>query len=112
MLSDLRESGAIEQDADIVSFIYRPEYYGFTEHEQGLDTNGLAEFILSKHRHGSLGTVHMKFIKHLAKFADYSAFAGDGFGGDSMAPNTSFSDSGTITVGSKMNEDLEKNSPF
>jgi replicative DNA helicase len=112
MLSDLRESGAIEQDADIVSFIYRPEYYGFTEHEQGLDTNGLAEFILSKHRHGSLGTVHMKFIKHLAKFADYSAFADNGFGGDSISPNTAFSDSGTITVGSKMNEDLESNSPF
>ena len=75
MLSDLRESGAIEQDADLVSFIYRPEYYGFTEHEDGLDTNGLAEFIIAKHRHGALGTVNMKFIPRLAKFADYNSFA-------------------------------------
>ena len=111
MLSDLRESGAIEQDADIVSFIYRPEYYGFTDHEEGLDTNGLAEFILAKHRHGGLGTVHMKFIKRLAKFEDYNAFSDNGFSGNSIPANTAFSDSGTITVGSKMNKDIEE-SPF
>tara|TARA_B110000858_G_scaffold179330_1_gene215923 strand:- start:112 stop:1623 length:1512 start_codon:yes stop_codon:yes gene_type:complete len=112
MLSDLRESGAIEQDADIVSFIYRPEYYGFTDHEEGLDTNGLAEFIIAKHRNGGLGTVHMKFVKRLAKFEDYNAFSDNGFSGDSISANTSFSDAGTITVGSKMNEDLEDESPF
>ena len=112
MLSDLRESGAIEQDADIVSFIYRPEYYGFTDHEEGLDTNGLAEFILAKHRHGGLGTVHMKFVKRLAKFEDYNAFADNGFSSDSIPANTAFSDSGTITVGSKMNKDVEGEPPF
>jgi replicative DNA helicase len=112
MLSDLRESGAIEQDADIVSFIYRPEYYGFTDHEEGLDTNGLAEFILAKHRHGGLGTVHMKFVKRLAKFEDYNAFSDNSFSADSIPANTAFSDSGTITVGSKMNKDIEGESPF
>jgi replicative DNA helicase len=111
MLSDLRESGAIEQDADLVSFIYRPEYYGFTEHEEGLDTSGLAEFIIAKHRHGALGTIHLKFIARLAKFADYNAFSDNGF--DSLSPNTSFSDGGTITVESKMNSDVEdEKSPF
>jgi replicative DNA helicase len=111
MLSDLRESGAIEQDADLVSFIYRPEYYGFTEHEEGLDTNGLAEFIIAKHRHGALGTVNMKFIARLAKFADYNAFADNGF--DNIGPNTAFSDGGTITMGSKMNSDEDEgSSPF
>ncbi|PCJ80248.1 MAG: replicative DNA helicase [Bacteroidetes bacterium] len=112
MLSDLRESGAIEQDADIVSFIYRPEYYGFTDHPDGLDTDGLAEFIIAKHRHGSLGTVNLKFVKHLAKFTDYRSFSDNGFGGDSISPNTAFSNSGTITIGSKMNEDLDNDSPF
>ena len=110
MLSDLRESGAIEQDADLVSFIYRPEYYGFTEHEEGLDTNGLAEFIIAKHRHGALGTVNMKFIARLAKFTDYNTFADAGF--DAIAPNSAFADGGTITRGSKMNDDMEDGSPF
>ena len=112
MLSDLRESGAIEQDADLVSFIYRPEYYGFTEHEDGLDTKGLAEFIIAKHRHGALGTVNMKFIARLAKFADYNTFADAGF--ESLSPNTAFADGGTITRGSKMNDDVEDEgeSPF
>ena len=112
MLSDLRESGAIEQDADLVSFIYRPEYYGFTEHEDGLDTNGLAEFIIAKHRHGALGTVNMKFIPRLAKFADYNSFADNGF--DSISPNTAFADGGTVIMESKMNNDIDEggSSPF
>jgi replicative DNA helicase len=112
ILSDLRESGAIEQDADIVSFIYRPEYYGFTDHPDGLDTDGLAEFIIAKHRHGSLGTINLKFVKHLAKFTDYRSFSDNAFGGDSMSPNTAFANSGTITIGSKMNEDLDDNPHF
>lgn len=70
-LSDLRESGAIEQDADIVSFIYRPEYYKITEDENGVDTRGMAEIILAKHRNGALGTVKLKFIDHFAKFTDW-----------------------------------------
>ncbi len=70
MLSDLRESGAIEQDADIVIFLYRGEYYGLETDADGNSTKGSAEIILAKHRNGQLGTVKAKFINHLAKFAD------------------------------------------
>ena len=65
-LSDLRESGAIEQDADIVTFIYRPEYYGLEE----MEDEGLSEVIFSKNRHGSLGSVNLKFLKDNVKFVD------------------------------------------
>ena len=70
LLSDLRESGAIEQDADIVSFIYRPEYYKLEEwdDEESSDTKGQAEFIIAKHRNGSLENVRLKFIGNLGKF--------------------------------------------
>ena len=70
-LSDLRESGSIEQDADIVMFLYRPEYYKITVDEEGLPTQGLAEVIVAKHRNGSLDTVRMKFIGKYTKFVDF-----------------------------------------
>ncbi len=70
-LSDLRESGAIEQDADVVAFIHRPEYYGFTSTEDGATTDGLAEIILAKHRNGEVTDVRMRFIKNQARFADF-----------------------------------------
>jgi len=71
-LSDLRESGAIEQDADIVSFIYRPEYYGIEEwdDEEHTSSIGQAEFIVAKHRNGGLDNIRMKFIGQLGKFED------------------------------------------
>ena len=69
-LSDLRESGAIEQDADIVAFIHRPEYYGFTQTEDGLPTAGMAEIILAKHRNGAVTDVQLRFLKEQARFAD------------------------------------------
>ena len=72
-LSDLRESGAIEQDADIVAFIHRPEYYGFTSTEDGQSTAGLAEIILAKHRNGEVRTVPLRFIKDQAQFVDMDA---------------------------------------
>lgn len=112
-LSDLRESGAIEQDADMVLFIHRPEYYGLTEDGQGNPTNGLAEIIIAKHRNGPVGSVNLKFISQLAKFADmennaygYNASAG-------IEPSSDFdntSSHNTITRGSKMN-DIEED-PF
>lgn len=68
MLSDLRESGSIEQDADIVSFIYRPEYYKITEDESGQDLRGVAEIIIAKHRNGETSTAKLKWIGNLAKF--------------------------------------------
>jgi replicative DNA helicase len=72
LLSDLRESGAIEQDADIVSFIYRPEYYGQTEwdDEERTPCEGQGEFIVAKHRNGGLENIRLKFIGHLAQFSD------------------------------------------
>lgn len=70
-LSDLRESGAIEQDADIVMFINRPERYGIEEDEEGNSTKGLAEIIIAKHRNGAVGDVKLKFIDYLAKFTDF-----------------------------------------
>ena len=76
ILSDLRESGAIEQDADIVSFIYRPEYYGIDEwdDESRSPAEGQAEFIMAKHRNGSLENVKLKFIAHLGKFEELDQF--------------------------------------
>ncbi|WP_299010452.1 replicative DNA helicase [uncultured Tenacibaculum sp.] len=72
LLSDLRESGAIEQDADIVSFIYRPEYYGMTEWDDDDHSpcEGQGEFIVAKHRNGGLDNIRLKFTGHLAKFSD------------------------------------------
>lgn len=72
LLSDLRESGAIEQDADVVSFIYRPEYYGLTEWDDSRHTpcEGQAEFIVAKNRHGSLSISRMSFIGYCALFTD------------------------------------------
>jgi replicative DNA helicase len=76
-LSDLRESGSIEQDADIVMFLYRPEYYKITEWEDGTPSQGGAEVIIAKHRNGSLENVRLKFIGKYTKFADYDS--PDGF---------------------------------
>ena len=69
-LSDLRESGSIEQDADIVMFIHRPEYYKIMQDEQGNDLRGMAEIIIAKHRNGATGDVRLRFRKELAKFED------------------------------------------
>jgi len=71
-LSDLRESGAIEQDADIVCFIHRPEYYTrSSEDAEGKDIRGLAEFIIAKHRSGSVGDVKMRFRGQFARFENW-----------------------------------------
>ncbi len=105
MLSDLRESGAIEQDADMVLFIYRPEYYGLVEDENGMPTEGIGEIIVAKHRNGSLDTVRLRFIKQLTKFDNLDAFDNSSFSGG-FSPNRDFESSAeTITVGSKMNDD-------
>jgi replicative DNA helicase len=72
-LSDLRESGSIEQDADIVMFLYRPEYYKITVDEDGMPTQGVGEVIVAKHRNGSTGTAKLKFIGKFTKFADFDA---------------------------------------
>lgn len=69
-LSDLRESGAIEQDADMVCFIHRPEYYKIYEDEKGRDLRGMAEIIIAKHRNGAVGDVRLRFVSEYARFCD------------------------------------------
>ena len=69
ILSDLRESGSIEQDADLVAFVYRDEYYNGEES----DAQGLAEIILAKHRNGPTDSIKLSFLKRYAKFADLAA---------------------------------------
>ncbi len=100
-LSDLRESGSIEQDADIVSFIYRPEYYQIFEDEEGQSLKGISEVIIAKHRNGALDTVRLRFLDNYAKFLnlddpDFGALPSDTF--DDPYQNI-------ITRSSKMNDD-------
>jgi replicative DNA helicase len=134
-LSDLRESGSIEQDADMVIFLYRPEYYKITEDEMGNPTQGMGEVIIAKHRNGSLETVQLKFIGRFTKFADLDGFDGGGdaggFGGapafasnsfptssfDSEpaggpAPGGGFGAPNTIRLGSRMNDAPPSPVPF
>ncbi|MBL4594770.1 MAG: replicative DNA helicase [Flavobacteriales bacterium] len=108
-LSDLRESGSIEQDADMVQFIHRAEYYGLTEDEDGNSTNGMATIIIAKHRNGSVGDVKLKFVSHLAKFEDFEQGNNDfgDFDNNSMPINDDF-DSPT-TIPSKMNDTNDDN---
>lgn len=103
MLSDLRESGAIEQDADIVTFIYRPDYY---ELEGGADETvpkGTVEIIIAKHRHGPLDTVQLKFVDKYAKFTELDDFDFTRLRNEMPMPiQNNF---GNITRPSKMNDD-------
>ncbi|MFW2135037.1 replicative DNA helicase [Chryseobacterium sp. TY4] len=95
MLSDLRESGAIEQDADIVSFIFRPEYYKIAvwdNDEEGAETQteNQAEIIIAKHRNGATADVRLAFHKHIGKFADLETLGNSyygGFGGGAPSPS-------------------------
>ncbi len=73
-LSDLRESGAIEQDADVVMFVYRPEYYKIEEFEDGTSTHNMCEVIIGKQRNGPVGTVKLTFLKEFGKFGEPDLF--------------------------------------
>lgn len=98
-LSDLRESGAIEQDADVVIFIHRPEYYGFDVDDAGNSTVGLAEIIVAKHRNGAVDDVKLRFQKEMARFSDYEDNSYYG------AVTPDFTSSAQVTFSSKMNND-------
>jgi replicative DNA helicase len=78
VLADLRESGAIEQDADVVMFVHRPEVYGIKE-EGGESTEGLAEIIVGKQRNGPIGTAKLTFIKTYARFENLAPRAYQGY---------------------------------
>ena len=84
MLSDLRESGSIEQDADVVMFIYRAERYGIMVDDNGNSTEGLAEVIVGKQRNGPIGTVKLAWLDQYATFENLTSFysSDDGVGGD------------------------------
>lgn len=100
-LSDLRESGAIEQDADIVMFIYRPDMAGITQDENGMSTDGMAEIIIAKHRNGRIDSANLMFIPHLAKFVEPSSSV------VASAPSANMDDfnaDNTIIRGSRMND--------
>ncbi|MDP2304010.1 MAG: replicative DNA helicase [Ignavibacteria bacterium] len=73
-LSDLRESGSIEQDADVVMFLNRPEYYGITTDNNGNSTQGMAEVIIAKQRNGPVGDIQLSFIKEYARFESREHF--------------------------------------
>jgi replicative DNA helicase len=108
-LSDLRESGAIEQDADIVLFIHRPEYFGITEDESGNSLLGVAEIIIAKHRNGATGDVHLSFKKELAKFLDMETNLGksDGY----VVASKMNSDDDDLGVGISSNSSFDKQNP-
>ncbi|MBT4738523.1 MAG: replicative DNA helicase, partial [Flavobacteriales bacterium] len=99
MLSDLRESGAIEQDADIVTFIYRPEYYKIQEWEDGENCLGQSEIIVAKHRNGGLDNIRLKFRGQFAKFSDLDEFEheNDSITNESMVSH----------IPSSMNDDID-----
>lgn len=85
-LSDLRESGSIEQDADVVGFIYRAERYGITVDDDGNSTEGTAEIIIGKQRNGPIGSVTLAFVNRYARFENLTTFYSDdqlGYGGNS-----------------------------
>ena len=105
ILSDLRESGAIEQDADLVLFIYRAEYYKIDQFEDGSPTQGVSEIIIAKHRNGAVGDIKLRFIADFARFEDYSQ-SGGGFSVEDVS-------AGISTYSSKMNSmPDDEQSPF
>jgi replicative DNA helicase len=117
LLSHLRESGAIEQDADMVCFLYRPEYYKITQDADGNSTAGLAQLIIAKNRHGALRDINLGFIAEQTKFHNLDMAPSVSNYVRKYAPTDDGNDIGveldkgisplpkTITVQSKMNED-------
>lgn len=89
-LSDLRESGAIEQDADMVCFIHRPEYYHlYYDEKQGKDLRGLGQIIVAKHRNGATDEIWLRFIGKYAKFQNENDAFDDDLPADTSAPTRS-----------------------
>lgn len=117
MLSDLRESGSIEQDADMVLFLYRPEYYGITEDEQGRPQAGIGEVIIAKHRNGETGIVPLRFIGKFVKFTDLeedfsmpNSFSADP--GAGLYPSQDFEKPSNVIIRPSKMDDYEDDAPF
>lgn len=117
-LSDLRESGAIEQDADMVMFLYRPEYYNITANELGESNKGETHVRIAKHRNGSLETIKLRALLHIQKFVEMESddFGGIGMPGGNWKPVSDDDGGGAklfIQKGSKMNEGkFDDEAPF
>jgi replicative DNA helicase len=119
-LSDLRESGAIEQDADMVMFLYRPDYYEITENEHGESTKGETYVKIAKHRNGSLDTIKLRGLLHIQKFVEDDPGGPSDFnpnmGGGNWKPVQGGGDDGArmyIQKGSKMNDGaFDDEAPF
>jgi len=99
-LSDLRESGAIEQDADMVCFIHRPEYYKIYNSSDGADLRGKAEIIIAKHRNGAVGDVRLRFIGQYTRFENL----------EDNSLNAQFTEGNS--VGSRMNDSVPPPTDF
>ena len=110
MLSDLRESGAIEQDADMVNFIYRPEYYDIDQDADGNSLKGVAKIIIAKNRHGELKDVQLKWVADQAKFDNWEAIDFGSFapGGSPFAASGFGAEDGAVTLQSRVNTDDEE----
>ena len=122
-LSDLRESGAIEQDADMVMFLYRPEYHDIHVTENGESNKGETHVKIAKHRNGSLETIKLKALLHIQKFIEEEnqdfSFGDLPPGGNWKSFKENNSGNGNdqakmyIQKGSRMNEDeFDDNNPF
>jgi replicative DNA helicase len=115
-LSDLRESGAIEQDADLVCFIHRPEYYKIYEDNMGRNLQGIAEIIVAKHRNGATGDVRLRFKKQFAKFMNEEE---DVYGGNEgpilssrINSESTFSTEQSVYNSSTFGGSIDKGVPF
>jgi replicative DNA helicase len=117
-LSDLRESGAIEQDADMVMFLYRPEYYDIVANEMGESNKGETYVKIAKHRNGSLDTIKLKALLHIQKFIEDDSVGdfGTGLPQGNWKPTQTGDDGGAklyIQKGSKMNDgEFDEETPF
>ncbi len=118
-LSDLRESGAIEQDADMVMFLYRPEYYDISANEFGENNKGETHVKIAKHRNGSLETIKLKALLHIQKFIEDDSAEGFASGLPKEGNWKPVSETGGnearmyIQKGSKMNDETyDEESPF
>jgi replicative DNA helicase len=115
MLSDLRESGSIEQDADMVLFLYRPEYYGLDVDEDNNPTQGVGEVIIAKHRNGETGRVRLKFVGKYVKFQDLDS--GDSFPNAAspfagLAPSQDFDKPSNFIIRPSRMDDIDDEPPF
>jgi len=115
MLSDLRESGSIEQDADMVLFLYRPEYYGLEVDEDNNPTQGIGEVIIAKHRNGETGRVRLKFVGKYVKFTDLEQ--GDSFPAAAspfagLNPSQDFDKPSNFIIRPSRMDDMDDDPPF